>query len=75
MTSFRVFENAFAGQVRKIAVTAVLVGLAAGIGRTQSAEDLRITVGKSIVIDYPASTEAPSVGTHSRARSASRSSA
>jgi pilus assembly protein CpaC len=53
MTSIRVFENAFAGQVRKIAVTAVLLGLAAGIGRTQSAEDLRITVGKSIVIDYP----------------------
>jgi len=49
MTSNRVFENA----VAKIAITAALLVLATGIGRTQSAEDLRITVGKSIVIDYP----------------------
>src|SRR5450755_1965462 len=53
MTSNRVFDNAVAGQIRKIAITAALLGLATGIGRTQSAEDLRITVGKSIVIDYP----------------------
>jgi pilus assembly protein CpaC len=53
MTSIRVFDNAVAGQFRKIAITAALLVLATGIGRTQSAEDLRITVGKSIVIDYP----------------------
>ena len=53
MTSNRVFDNAVAGQIRKIAITAALLVLATGIGRTQSAEDLRITVGKSIVIDYP----------------------
>ena len=53
MTPIRMFDNAVAGQLRKIAVTAALLGLATGIGRTQSAEDLRITVGKSIVIDYP----------------------
>ena len=53
MNSIRVFDNAFAGQIRKIAITAVVLGLVTGIGRTQSAEDLRITVGKSIVIDYP----------------------
>jgi pilus assembly protein CpaC len=53
MTSNRVFDNAVAGQIRKIAITAALLALATGIGRTQSAEDLRITVGKSIVIDYP----------------------
>ena len=50
MTSNRVFDKAVAG---KIAITAALLVLATGIGRTQSAEDLRITVGKSIVIDYP----------------------
>ncbi len=61
MTSNRVFDNAVAGQgrkavsgsIRKITITAALLVLATGIGRTQSAEDLRITVGKSIVIDYP----------------------
>jgi pilus assembly protein CpaC len=61
MTSNRVFDNAVVGQgrkavsgsIRKIAFTAALLVLATGIGRTQSAEDLRITVGKSIVIDYP----------------------
>ena len=61
MTSNRVFDNAVAGpgrkavsgSIRKIAVTAAVLVLATGIGRTQSAEDLRITVGKSIVIDYP----------------------
>jgi pilus assembly protein CpaC len=61
MTSNRVFDNAVAcqgrkavsGSFRKIAITAALLVLATGIGRTQSAEDLRITVGKSIVIDYP----------------------
>ena len=53
MTFNRVFDKAVAGQFRKIAVTAALLGLTTGIGRTQSAEDLRITVGKSIVIDYP----------------------
>jgi len=53
MTSNRVSDNAVAGQIRKIAIAATVLVLATGIGRTQSAEDLRITVGKSIVIDYP----------------------
>jgi pilus assembly protein CpaC len=53
MTPFRIFDNAAAGSIGKIALTAGLLVLATGIGRTQSAEDLRITVGKSIVIDYP----------------------
>jgi pilus assembly protein CpaC len=53
MTSIRVFDKAMGGQIRRIAITAALVGLAAGPFLGQSAEDLRITVGKSIVIDYP----------------------
>src|SRR5580704_6855698 len=32
---------------------AALVSLGTGLGLAQSAEDLRMTVGKSIVIDYP----------------------
>src|SRR6185369_16202843 len=54
MTSIRVFDNAVARRIGRIAVAAGLLGLAAGpfLGQ-QSAEDLRITVGKSIVIDYP----------------------
>jgi pilus assembly protein CpaC len=53
MTSIRVFENAMAGQIRRVAIAAALLALAAGPFLAQSAEDLRITVGKSIVIDYP----------------------
>ena len=53
MTSIRVFDHAVAGRIRRIAITAALLGLAAGPFLAQSAEDLRITVGKSIVIDYP----------------------
>ena len=53
MTSIRVFDNAAGGQIRRIVLTAALLGLAAGTCLAQSAEDLRITVGKSIVIDYP----------------------
>ena len=34
-------------------VSAAAVTLAAGLGFAQSAEDLRLTVGKSVVIDYP----------------------
>ena len=41
MTSIRTFDNAAGRQLRKIVMTAALLGLAAGIGRTQSAEDLR----------------------------------
>ena len=54
MTPIRVFDNAVAGRIRRIVFTAALLGLAAGPFLGQSAEDLRITVGKSIVIDYPA---------------------
>ena len=53
MNPIRVFENA-AGQGRRIAIAAALLALAAGTCLAQGAEDLRITVGKSIVIDYPA---------------------
>src|SRR6185437_2742981 len=53
MTPIRVSDNAVAGQIRRIVITAALLGLAAGPCLAQSAEDLRITVGKSIVIDYP----------------------
>jgi pilus assembly protein CpaC len=53
MTPIRVFDKATAGQLRRIVFTAALLGLAAGTCLAQSAEDLRITVGKSIVIDYP----------------------
>lgn len=34
-------------------VCAALVSLGTGLGLAQSAEDLRMTVGKSVVIDYP----------------------
>ena len=54
MTPIRVFDKAVAGQLRRIVFAAALLGLAAGPFLGQSAEDLRITVGKSIVIDYPA---------------------
>ena len=37
----------------RIARAGALAALAAGIGIGQNAEDLRLTVGKSIVIDYP----------------------
>jgi pilus assembly protein CpaC len=53
MTPIRVFDNA-AGPGRRIVFAAALLALAAGTCRAQGAEDLRITVGKSIVIDYPA---------------------
>jgi len=54
MTPIRVFDIPAAGQIRRIMFTAALLGLAAGTCLAQGAEDLRITVGKSIVIDYPA---------------------
>src|SRR5579859_4701354 len=58
MTPIRVFHRlsnqAAAGQTRQIVLTVALLALAAGTCRAQGAEDLRITVGKSIVIDYPA---------------------
>ena len=53
MTPIRVFNKAASGQVRRVLFTAALLGLAASRFQAQSAEDLRITVGKSIVIDYP----------------------
>ena len=53
MTSIRMFDIAAPGQIRRIVFSAALLALAAGTGLAQSAEDLRITVGKSIVIDYP----------------------
>jgi pilus assembly protein CpaC len=54
MTPIRLFDNAAAGPARRIGFTVALVALAAGTCLAQGAEDLRITVGKSIVIDYPA---------------------
>ncbi len=54
MTPIRLFDNAAAGRFRRTGFAAVLLALAAGTCLAQSAEDLRITVGKSIVIDYPA---------------------
>src|SRR5579862_8924983 len=53
MNPIRVFDNA-AGQGRRIAIAAALLALAAGTCLAQGAEDLRLTVGKSVVIDYPA---------------------
>jgi pilus assembly protein CpaC len=54
MTSIRAFDKAAAGQTRGILFAAALLALTAGTCLAQGAEDLRITVGKSIVIDYPA---------------------
>ena len=53
MNPIRVFDNIAGGQTRRIMLTGALLALAAGSCLAQSAEDLRITVGKSIVIDYP----------------------
>src|SRR5678816_4495892 len=53
MTPIRVFENAASGQNGRLVFAAALLALAAGTCLAQGAEDLRITVGKSIVIDYP----------------------
>ena len=54
MTSIRLFDNVAARQTRRIVWAAALLAVAAGTCLAQGAEDLRITVGKSIVIDYPA---------------------
>ncbi len=54
MTPIRVFDFATAGQLRRFLLSAALLALSAGTCLAQGAEDLRITVGKSIVIDYPA---------------------
>ena len=54
MTSIRAFDKAAAGQTGRIVFATALLALAAGTCLAQGAEDLRITVGKSIVIDYPA---------------------
>src|SRR6185312_922310 len=53
MTPIRVFDNVAGGQTRRIVLTVALLALVAGTCLAQGAEDLRITVGKSIVIDYP----------------------
>ena len=42
-----------AQQALRVIASAVLAVFGAGLGRAQSAEDLRMTVGKSLVIDYP----------------------
>ena len=54
MTPIRVFDFATAGQLRRFLWSAATLVLFAGTCLAQGAEDLRITVGKSIVIDYPA---------------------
>jgi pilus assembly protein CpaC len=39
--------------LRRVVLTAALSLLGTGVGFAQTAEDLRLTVGKSVVIDYP----------------------
>src|SRR5579863_7611174 len=39
--------------LKRVVLTAALCSLGAGAGFAQAAEDLRLTVGKSVVIDYP----------------------
>ena len=39
--------------LKRAVLTAALCSLAAGVGFAQTAEDLRLTIGKSVVIDYP----------------------
>src|ERR1700680_2570630 len=39
--------------LKRVVLTAALCSLAAGVGFAQTAEDLRLTIGKSVVIDYP----------------------
>jgi pilus assembly protein CpaC len=39
--------------LKRVVLTAALCGLGTGAGMAQTAEDLRLTVGKSVVIDYP----------------------
>lgn len=38
---------------KRIVTSSATLALAAGLGLAQSAEDLRLTIGKSVVIDYP----------------------
>jgi pilus assembly protein CpaC len=38
---------------KRILISSAALALAAGVSRAQSAEDLRLTIGKSVVIDYP----------------------
>jgi len=40
--------------LNRILVSSATLALAAGLGFAQSAEELRLTIGKSVVIDYPA---------------------
>src|ERR1035437_7494645 len=39
--------------VKRILMSSATLALAAGLGFAQSAEELRLTIGKSVVIDYP----------------------
>ncbi len=39
--------------LKRILISSATLGLAAGLSFAQSAEDLRLTIGKSVVIDYP----------------------
>src|SRR5258705_5309344 len=39
--------------LKRMVLTAALCSLGTGAGFAQTAEDLRLTVGKSVVIDYP----------------------
>jgi pilus assembly protein CpaC len=40
--------------LNRILISSATLALAAGLGFAQSAEELRLTIGKSVVIDYPA---------------------
>jgi len=39
--------------LKRVLLTAALCSFGTGVGLAQTAEDLRLTVGKSVVIDYP----------------------
>src|SRR5271170_6508583 len=39
---------------KRILISSAMLALAADLSFSQSAEDLRLTIGKSVVIDYPA---------------------
>ena len=39
--------------LNRIVISSATIALAAGLSFGQSAEDLRLTIGKSVVIDYP----------------------
>ena len=52
--------------IKRILITSAMLALTAGLGFAQGAEELRLTIGKSVVIDYPSdirqiSTSSPEI--------------